>query len=122
MRPPLFSAPAMSQAPIAPELRALLADTLAARPGAHGAVICLCAAWCGTCREFQPAFDAASAQQPDMVFRWLDVEDEADALGDVDVETFPTLVVGGRDGVVRFAGPVLPQAQQIARLLQSVLP
>ncbi len=112
----------MSQAPIPPELNALLADTLAGAPAAAGAVICLCAAWCGTCREFRPAFDAAGAAQPDMVFRWLDIEDEADALGDVDVQTFPTLVVGGRDGVVRFAGPVLPQAQQIARLLQSVLP
>ena len=46
--------------------------------------------------------------------------DEAAALGELDIETFPTLVIGGRDGNVRFAGPVLPQPGQMARLLQSL--
>ena len=63
---------------------------------------------------------SAGAARPTLTFRWLDIEDEADALGDLDVETFPTLVIGGRDGAVRFAGPVLPQPGQIARLLQSL--
>ncbi|MDO5624397.1 MAG: thioredoxin family protein [Pseudomonadota bacterium] len=111
----------MNHALTDPDLRALLADTLAGAPAAEGAVICLCADWCGTCREFQPAFTAAAATHAGLAFRWLDIEDEADALGDVDVETFPTLVIGGRDGVLRFAGPVLPQAAQITRLLQSVM-
>lgn len=102
-----------------PDLRALLAGTLAATP-AEGAVICLCAAWCGTCREFEPGFQQAAAAYPHLAFRWLDIEDEADALGDLDVETFPTLVIGARDGTVRFAGPVLPQPGQITRLLQGL--
>lgn len=102
-----------------PDLRTLLADTLADTP-AKGAVICLCAAWCGTCREFEPGFRAAATQHPQLRFRWLDVEDEADALGDLDIETFPTLVIGLPDGTARFAGPVLPQAGQIGRLLQSL--
>ena len=82
--------------------------------------LCLCAEWCGTCREYREAFEALAASLPEVRFRWLDIEDEADALGDIDVETFPTLVIGGRDGAVRFAGPVLPQPGQIARLLQSL--
>ena len=77
-----------------------------ARPGAA----------CAT--SFAPA--SSRPARPTLAFRWLDIEDEADALGDIDVETFPTLVIGGRDGAVRFAGPVLPQPGQIARLLQSL--
>lgn len=109
----------MSLALTDPDLRALLAQSLAATP-AEGAVICLCAAWCRVCDEFRPGFEQAGADRPALAFRWLDIEDEADALGDVDVETFPTLVIGARDGAVRFAGPVLPQPGQIARLLQGL--
>ncbi len=109
----------MSLSPDDPDLRSLLADTLSATP-ATGAVICLCAAWCGTCRDFEAGFRQAASAHPHLVFRWLDVEDEAAALGDLDIETFPTLVIGGREGGVRFAGPVLPQTGQIPRLLQSL--
>lgn len=103
-----------------PSLRALLADTLAGRPDAGLAVVCLCAAWCGTCRDYRPGFEQVAAQHPQAVFRWVDIEDEADTLGDLDIDTFPTLVIGGRDGAPRFAGPVLPQPGQITRLLQSL--
>ena len=106
-----------------PDLLALLSDTLngaAAPAGAAGAVICLCAQWCGTCREFAIGFQQAAQAHPVLVFRWVDVEDEAAAVGDLDVETFPTLVIGAADGGVRFAGPVLPQAAQIPRLLKSL--
>lgn len=101
------------------DFRALLAGTLASTP-ADAAVVCLCAAWCGTCREFQPLFDQAAAAHPRLAFRWLDVEDEADALGELDIETFPTLVIGGVDGALRFAGPVPPQPGQLARLLAGM--
>jgi thiol-disulfide isomerase/thioredoxin len=109
----------MTHALTDPDLTALLANTLAGSD-ARGAVICLCADWCGTCREFAPGFTRAAQARPDLVFRWADIEDEAAAIGELDIETFPTLVIGARDGGVRFAGPVLPQASQIARLLQSL--
>lgn len=102
-----------------PDLRTLLTDTLEGSD-AVGAVICLCAEWCGTCREFEAGFRQVAAAHPQLRFRWVDIEDEADALGDLDIETFPTLVIGGRDGQARFAGPVLPQASQLPRLLQSL--
>lgn len=109
----------MSQSLDHADLQALLADTL--RGGdAVGAVVCLCAAWCRTCDDFRPGFEQARARHPSLAFRWVDIEDEAELLGEFDVETFPTLVIGGRDGRVRFAGPVLPQGAQIARLLQSL--
>lgn len=101
------------------DFRALLADTLAETP-ARAAVVCLCAAWCGTCREFRPGFEQAAREHPEFAFRWVDIEDEADKLGDIDIETFPTLLIGDASGV-RFAGPILPQAGQIDRLLRSLV-
>ena len=51
-----------------------------------------------------------------MQFVWLDVEEQADFLGDWDIETFPTLLL--HDGQqVRFCGPLPPQAGVLARLL-----
>ena len=99
-------------------LQALLAQTLADRPAAPLAVLCLCAAWCDTCRQWQATFEAAARARPDLVFRWIDIEDEADALGEVDVEDFPTLLIGTARAA-RFHGPVLPLAGQIEKLLRA---
>ncbi len=82
-------------------------------------VICLCADWCGSCREFAPTFDALAAALPGDVFRWVDIEDEPDLLGDLDITTFPTLIVASADGL-HFGGEVLPQAGVLARLVASV--
>lgn len=110
--------PIASDSTAASDLQDLLAATLAGHD-AVGAVICLCADWCDTCRNYRAVFDEASAAYPQLVFRWFDIEDESGALGDVDVETFPTLVIGDARAL-RFAGPVLPQAGHLTRLLQSL--
>src|SRR5512133_1733678 len=83
-------------------------------------VICLCAEWCGACREWRALFAQAAAMHPDLRFGWVDVEDEAAALGDVDIETFPTLLVadGGRP---LFFGPIQPSGAQLTRLLANLL-
>jgi len=91
-----------------------------AGPHSDDWVICLCAEWCGVCREWRAAFEAAAADHADVRFAWIDVEDEADAMGEVDVETFPTLLVASR-GRPMFFGPVLPSAGQFQRLLETVL-
>jgi thioredoxin 1 len=83
-------------------------------------VICLCAAWCGVCREWDEVFEALGHVFPEASLAWVDVEDEADALGDVDIETFPTLLVA-HDGRACFFGPVQPSQSQVARLLDSLL-
>jgi thiol-disulfide isomerase/thioredoxin len=82
-------------------------------------VVCLCADWCNVCRQYRPVFDALALEHPDIAFEWLDVEDEAETLGDLDVETFPTVLIC--DGPqVRFYGPVLPQAAALAGLLNGL--
>lgn len=88
-------------------------------PSAQWLVVCLCADWCGVCRDWRALFDTAAAAHPDLRFAWVDVEDEADALGEVDIETFPTLLVA-QDGQPRFYGPVLPSQAQLERLLASL--
>jgi thioredoxin 1 len=82
-------------------------------------VVCLCAGWCGVCRDWRPMFEEAARANPGLRFAWVDIEDEAEAMGDVDVETFPTLLVA-RGAQARFLGPVQPSAAQLARLLASL--
>ena len=95
-------------------------DVTAASSAAPLRVICLCAAWCGVCREWTGIFEALSASYPQVLFDWVDVEDEADAMGDVDIETFPTLLVA-QGSRARFLGPVQPSPTQVGRLLESLL-
>ncbi|MGV3569207.1 MAG: thioredoxin family protein [Ramlibacter sp.] len=82
-------------------------------------VVCLCAAWCGVCREWQPVFEQQARAHPGVRFAWVDVEDEAEALGDIDVETFPTVLVAHGTRVL-FMGPIAPGGAQLGRLLSSL--
>jgi thiol-disulfide isomerase/thioredoxin len=81
--------------------------------------VCLCADWCGTCRDYRAIFDTLAQAHPGVRFVWVDIEDEADLVGDLDVETFPTLLIAD-GGAVRFLGPLLPQAGVLNRLLLSL--
>ena len=83
-------------------------------------VACLCAEWCRTCRSYRTTFTELAARHPECCFVWVDVEDHADALGDFDVENFPTLLVQ-RGGDVLFFGPVLPHAGVVEGLLSRDL-
>ncbi len=55
-----------------------------------------------------------------MQWHWIDIEEEAELVGDLDVETFPTLVILDAEQV-RFAGPLTPQAETLRRLLRATL-
>lgn len=83
-------------------------------------VVCLCAAWCGVCRQYESEFLAIQAAFPQIRFVWVDVEDQEEIMGDVDVETFPTLLIG-QGAEPLFFGPVLPQVKVLERLLASLL-
>jgi len=84
-------------------------------------VSCLCAAWCDTCNQYRPGFLALAAKFPDARFRCIDIEDEADEVGDLEFENFPTIRVT-RDDRVLFHGTLLPMHSQLERLLQTLIP
>lgn len=82
-------------------------------------VACLCAEWCGVCREWRATFEAQARAHADLRFAWIDVEDEADAMGEVDIETFPSLLVARGDEPL-FLGPIPPSGPGFERLLDAL--
>lgn len=84
-------------------------------------VVCLCADWCGVCGDYRSTFDGASASfGAQAEFSWIDIEDDAALLDDVDVENFPTLLIA-RGARTLFFGTITPQPGTLARLVQSAL-
>ncbi|HEU4843385.1 MAG TPA: thioredoxin family protein [Burkholderiaceae bacterium] len=94
------------------------AEAAAALAGERWIVACLCAAWCGTCASYRAAFDEVAARHPDKFFLWIDIEDNADVVGDLDVENFPTLLIQHGEQVA-FFGTMLPDAGLAHRLVQA---
>lgn len=83
-------------------------------------VACLCADWCGSCREYQDRFAAMAHQFPGARFVWVDIEDEADLVDPIEVENFPTLLVAV-NGQATFFGAIMPQAETLERLVRAQL-
>jgi len=90
----------------------------AALSGDGWLVACLCAAWCGTCSTYRATFDEVAARHPDKQFVWIDIEDQADLVGDLDVENFPTLLLQ-RGDTVAFFGAMVPDGGVADRLVQA---
>ena len=83
-------------------------------------VACLCAGWCDVCKQYRAGFEALAAEFPEHQFVWIDIEDQADLVGDLDVENFPTILMQ-RGDLVAFYGTMLPEPRQVARLLAAQL-
>ena len=92
--------------------------TIQAIAGGRWIVACLCAAWCGTCGSYRATFEQLAARHPDKHFVWIDIEDQAEMVGDLDVDNVPTLLMQKAD-IVAFYGTVLPDAALAERLIQS---
>jgi thioredoxin 1 len=88
---------------------------------AHLLVACLCAAWCRTCGDYRVTFDALKREFGAQVsFVWVDIEDDEEALGGVDVIDFPTLLIAAANDIC-FFGPVTPHAGAARQLVQRAL-
>lgn len=105
----------MSSLTLQPDTHAQLKDWLS---DDRWVIACLCAAWCDTCRNYRSAFDKLASRHMDKHFVWIDIEDEADVVGDIDVENFPTLLIQ-RGDTVAFFGTVLPDAKLAERLVEA---
>jgi thioredoxin-like negative regulator of GroEL len=100
-------------------------DPTAPAPPVPLLVACLCAQWCRTCEAYRDTFTAsrdafARAHPGELRFAWVDVEDESELVGDLDIEDFPTLLIA-RGADVLFFGAVMPHAQTLDRLVRSAL-
>lgn len=83
-------------------------------------VACLCADWCGACREYKPRFEQLQAAFPGVLFVWVDVEDASDLVDPIEVENFPTLLMATRERV-QFFGTVMPHLETLQRLIETQL-
>ena len=83
-------------------------------------VACLCAAWCDTCVAYRAGFVAMAGRFPRAEFRWVDVEDDAEAVEDIEVENFPTILIR-RGGETLFQDVMLPYHEHLERLLQKLI-
>ena len=83
-------------------------------------VACICAEWCDSCAEYRPGFFALAAEFPQAEFAWLDTENDAEKIGDLEIENFPTILVR-LGGQTLFCGPQPPSHAVLRRLLQELL-
>ena len=94
---------------------------MAEAQGGQWLVACLCAAWCRTCDAYAPTFEQLEREfAPRVRFVPVDIEDHEDALGELDVVDFPTLLIAEGD-TIHFLGPVLPHAQTARQLIERAL-
>ncbi|QBK05388.1 thioredoxin [Hylemonella gracilis] len=84
-------------------------------------VVCLCADWCNNCRAYQPLFDSLQAPFVGAArFAWIDIEDESEVLGEIEVQNFPTLLLLRGETPI-FLGPLTPQPGVLAQLVHAGL-
>jgi thioredoxin len=68
------------------------------------------APWCGPCRSFAPAYEAASEKYPDVVFAKVNTEEQQALAGYFQIRSIPTLMIF-REKIIIFAQPgALPAA------------
>jgi thioredoxin 1 len=62
------------------------------------------APWCGPCRSFAPAYEAASEKYPDVVFAKVNTEEQQSLAGYFQIRSIPTLMIF-REKIIIFAQP-----------------
>lgn len=84
-------------------------------------VACLCAEWCGSCREYRAVFERAARDAAAGVrFAWIDIEDHPEVMGDFEVESFPSLLFANGSAVA-FLGAVMPHASTLSSLVRRAM-
>lgn len=87
--------------------------------GTTSLVVALCAAWCDSCNEFRATFERIAQARPEMYFLWLDIEDDSEICGDIDIENFPTLAIYRGARLLHY-GVSLPQEGTVTRLIDAI--
>ncbi len=91
--------------------RDLSKDDFATTIGSGGIVLVdFWAEWCGPCRMFAPTYEAAAAQNTDLVFGKVDTEAQPELAAAFQIRSIPTLMAF-RDEILVFSQPgALPAA------------
>lgn len=77
------------------------------------------AGWCGPCRMFAPAYEAASAKHRDVIFAKVDTEAEQALAAAADITSIPTLMAF-KDKTLVFSQPGALNATGLEEVIQAV--
>jgi thioredoxin 1 len=77
------------------------------------------AEWCGPCRFFEPIYEAASEDNPDVVFGKVDTEAEQELAGFANITSIPTLMAF-KEGILVFAQPGALRRAGLDDVIQAV--
>ena len=58
------------------------------------------ATWCGPCRAFGPTFEAASEENPDIVFVKVDIDANQDLASAAGIQSVPTLMIAKQGQII----------------------
>jgi thioredoxin 1 len=83
-------------------------------------VVCLCVDWCHVCRRFRPVFEELAQRYPALRFRWIDIEDHPELMGEVEVENFPTVLLCGANDR-GFYGVIEPRSGVLQALIKQLV-
>jgi thioredoxin reductase (NADPH) len=82
-------------------------------------VVCLCAEWCAVCRDFKPEYLALAQQHPEILFAYLDIEDDEAFIGALELDDFPTLAIFRGNALIYF-GVAKAKRDNVVHLLQKL--
>jgi thioredoxin len=74
------------------------------------------ASWCAPCRTFAPIFEAASEQNPDMVFAKVNTEEQMELAAQFQVRSIPMLAIF-KEQILVFAQPGALPASALDQLI-----
>jgi thioredoxin 1 len=77
------------------------------------------AEWCGPCKRFEPVYEQASDEHPDIVFGKVDTEAEQALAAAANITSIPTLMAF-RDGILVFSQAGALPAPMLKQVITQV--
>ena len=87
-------------------------------PAGTPVIVDFWAPWCGPCRSFAPAYEAASEKHPDVVFAKVNTEEQQALAGYFQIRSIPTLMIF-RDKIIIFAQPGALPASALEQVIEK---
>ncbi|MBW0454588.1 MAG: thioredoxin family protein [Candidatus Kinetoplastibacterium crithidii] len=82
-------------------------------------IACFCAAWCGTCRDYQSKFSEVSENFRNYNFYWIDIEENENLLDDEDIINFPTILIQNKYKTL-FYGVINPNINYLTKIIKGI--